>query len=154
MAVVNKVILIGNLGRDPEVKQTPSGSKVANFSIATTEKYKDQQGNNQEKTEWHNLVAWNRQAEVIEQYARKGTSLYVEGSLSTRSWDDQATGQKRYKTEIVVRSFQFLGSKSDNQGGYSTQSQSAGASGYNSPNTNTNNDFGGGNNAPDDDLPF
>lgn len=160
MAAVNKVILVGNMGRDPEIRETPTGQKVANFSIATTERYNDQQGNRQEKTEWHNLVAWNRQAEVIQQYARKGTSMYIEGSLSTRSWDDQTSGQKRYRTEIVVRNFQFLGggqgggqsggaSSQGSQSGYSAPA-SGGQSGYTAPATE---DFGSGS-SPEDDLPF
>ena len=140
MASVNKVTLIGNLGRDPEVRTTPTGQKVANFSLATTERYKDQSGNNQEKTEWHNLVAWARQAEIIEQYAKKGTSLYVEGSLTTRSWETDA-GEKRFKTDIVVRNFQFLGNKNDNQSDNRPpqQQQSGGF---------------GGTTEPEDDLPF
>ena len=112
MASVNKVILVGNLGKDPEVKTTPNGQKVASFSIATTERYKDQQGNQQEKTEWHNIVAWKRLAEIIEQYVRKGSSLYIEGKLTTRSWDDQQ-GQKKYRTEVIASSIQMLGGKNE-----------------------------------------
>lgn len=112
MASVNKVILVGNLGRDPEIKMTPSGQKVASFSIATTEKYNDKQGQKQEKTDWHNIVAWSRLAEIIEQYVRKGSSVYIEGKLTTRSWDDQQ-GQKKYRTEVIANQLQMLGGRSE-----------------------------------------
>lgn len=115
MASVNKVILVGNLGRDPEVKMTPTGQKVASFSIATTERYKDQQGNKQEKTEWHNIVAWRKLADIIEQYVKKGSSLYIEGKLTTRSWDDPQ-GQKKYRTEIIANSIQMLGDRRNQTG--------------------------------------
>ncbi|MXW77884.1 MAG: single-stranded DNA-binding protein, partial [Gemmatimonadetes bacterium] len=98
---VNKVILIGNLGSDPEVKYTPDGVPVANFSLATNESWNDKDGQRQERTEWHRLVLWRRQAEVAQQYLKKGAKIYVEGKLQTRSWDDQS-GQKRYMTEVVV----------------------------------------------------
>lgn len=168
MPAVNKVILVGNVGRDPEVRDTPSGSKVASFSLATTERFNDQQGNKQEKTEWHNLVAWNKQAETIQQYVKTGTPLYIEGSLQTRSWDDQATGQKKYKTEIVVRTFQFLGQGNQTgqnqsgqgsqptggQQGYQAPSQGyQGAQGYQQPQQQQQDQFGGAP-APEDDLPF
>jgi len=114
MASVNKVILVGSVGKDPEVKMTPTGQKVASFSIATTERYNDQQGNKQEKTEWHNIVAWRRLAEIIEQYVKKGSSLYIEGKLTTRSWDDPQ-GQKKYRSEIIANSIQMLGGKPQGQ---------------------------------------
>ena len=113
MTVLNKVMLIGNLGRDPEIKMTPSGQKVATFSIATTERYTDRNGQKQEKTEWHNIVAWRKLAEIIERYVKKGSSIYIEGKLTTRSWDDPQSGQKRYKTEIVANQMQMLGGRSD-----------------------------------------
>lgn len=120
MSSLNKVQIIGRLGKDPEVRTIPSGNKVANFSIATSEKFKDKSGQLQEKTEWHNIVIWGKLAEIIEKYVRKGSLIYLEGKLETRSWDDQATGQKKYKTEINCNIMQMLGSKSDNQqGGYS-----------------------------------
>ena len=109
MASLNKVQVIGNLGRDPEVRMTPSGSKVASFSLAVTERFKDKNGQQKESTEWVNLVLWRRQAEIAEQYLRKGSSIYAEGKLQTQSWDDP-NGQKRYKTEVVVSNFQMLGS--------------------------------------------
>jgi single-strand DNA-binding protein len=106
---VNKVILIGNLGKDPEIKYTPQGTAVAKFTLATNERYKDKAGQWQDRTEWHNLVAWARTAEIVGEYLKKGRSVYVEGSLRTSSWDDKETGQKRYKTEIVVNDLVLLG---------------------------------------------
>ena len=114
MASLNKCCFIGNCGRDPEIRTTPSGQKVASVSLAVTERFKDRDGQQKEKTEWVNLQAWRRQAEIMEQYVKKGSSLYVEGKLSTSSWDDQ-NGQKRYKTEVVVSNFQMLGSKGGQQ---------------------------------------
>lgn len=115
--MVNKVILVGNLGRDPEVRNTPSGQTVASFSIATSRKWKDRDGNRQEQTEWHNIVVWGRQAEVAGQYLTKGKQIYVEGRLQTRSWDDQQSGEKKYRTEVVCETFQMLGSRGDSGGG-------------------------------------
>lgn len=112
MASVNKVILIGNLGKDPELKYLPSGRAVAEFSIATSENWKDKDGNRQEKTEWHNIVLWGRTAEVAKEYLSKGSSVYIEGRLQTRSWDDK-DGKKQYKTEIVGDRMQMLGSRRD-----------------------------------------
>ncbi len=121
MAAVNKVILVGNLGRDPELRRTQSGSAVTNFSIATTEKFKDKNGQQQDQTEWHNIVAWEKPAEILAQYLKKGSSVYIEGKLRTRSWEDNGT--KKYRTEVLVREFQFLGGRNDggqqgNQGGF------------------------------------
>ncbi|MEE2727104.1 MAG: single-stranded DNA-binding protein [Candidatus Latescibacterota bacterium] len=107
---VNKVILIGNLGGDPEVRYTPDGVAVANFSLATTESWKDRNGERQERTEWHRLVLWRQLAEIAKNYLRKGSKLYVEGKLQTRSWDDQS-GQKRYTTEVVVNEMEMLDSR-------------------------------------------
>ena len=113
MSSVNKVIIVGRLGKDPEVKTTPSGEKVSTFSMATSEKFTDRNGQKQEKTEWHNIVAWRKLAEIIERYVKKGSLLYIEGKLVTRSWDDPQSGQKRYKTEIVANQMQMLGAKGD-----------------------------------------
>ena len=107
-ASVNKVILIGNLGSDPEVRYTPSGSAVANFSIATNESWKDKNGQDQDRTEWHKIVVWGKQAENCGEYLSKGRTVYIEGRLQTRSWDDKE-GNKRYTTEIVATTVQFLG---------------------------------------------
>ncbi len=109
---VNKVILIGRLGQDPEVKYTPSGAAVVTISLATNTSYKGQDGNTVEQTEWNRVVAWRKTAEIIGQYCKKGSRIYVEGRLTTRSWDDQ-NGVKRYTTEVVTEHVQFLDSKSD-----------------------------------------
>ena len=106
---VNKVILIGNLGKDPEVKYTPTGMAVARFTLATNERYKDKEGNWQDKTEWHNLLAFQRTAEIVGEYLKKGRSCYVEGRLQTSSWDDKESGQKKYRTEIIVNDLVLLG---------------------------------------------
>lgn len=104
---LNKVFLYGNLTRDPELKALPSGSQVANFGLATNRTYKDKNGAKQEATEFHNIVAFGRTAEVIAQYCKKGRPLFVEGRIQTRSWDDKESGKKNYRTEIVVDNFQF-----------------------------------------------
>lgn len=109
---VNSVTLLGNIGRDPEVKSTGGGTTVATFSIATVNRYKDQGGEWKESTEWHNCVAFGRLAEIIRDYVTKGGKLYVEGRLQTRSWDDKETGKKIYRTEIVVADVTLLGSPS------------------------------------------
>ncbi|MEM9290639.1 MAG: single-stranded DNA-binding protein [Acidobacteriota bacterium] len=115
--MVNKVILIGNLGRDPEVRTTTSGQTVASFSIATSRRWRDRDGNRQEQTEWHNIVVWGRQAEIAGQYLTKGRQVFIEGRLQTRSWDDRQTGEKRYRTEIVADTFQMLGNRDGSGGG-------------------------------------
>ena len=109
---VNKVILIGRLGKDPEVKYTPSGAPVAKFSLATDEVFKDRSGEQQNRTEWHNIVAWNKLAEICGQYLTKGKLVYIEGSIRSRQWEDQA-GNKRTGYDIVARTMQMLGSKAD-----------------------------------------
>ena len=124
---LNKAMLIGNVGRDPEVRylEGNNGAKVATFTVATTERYRDRNGETRENTEWHNIVAWRNTADVVERFVRKGTQLYIEGRIRTRSWDDQ-TGNKRYTTEIIADTLQLLGKKSDNpggQGGYQPQGQ-------------------------------
>jgi single-strand DNA-binding protein len=105
---VNKVILIGNLGKDPELKYTPSGTAVAKFSLATNERFKDKSGEWQDRTEWHNIVAWQRTAEIAAEYLKKGRTVYIEGRIQTRSWEDKE-GQKRYTTEIVAQDLVLLG---------------------------------------------
>lgn len=124
---LNKVMLIGNVGQDPEVRYLDSNSsnaKVATLRLATTERYRDRNGELRENTEWHSVVAWRNLADIVEKYVKKGTQLYIEGRIRTRSWDDQ-TGNKRYTTEILADSLQLLGRKSDNpatgQGGYGQQ---------------------------------
>ena len=116
---LNKVMLIGNVGRDPEVRYLDGNSgnaKVATFTLATTERYRDRNGETRENTEWHNIVAWRGNADVAERFVKKGTQLFIEGRIRTRSWDDQS-GNKRYTTEIIADNLQLLGKKSDNPGG-------------------------------------
>src|ERR1017187_1007938 len=120
---VNKVILIGNLGKDPEVKYTASGMAIAHFSLATTDRVKDKDGNWQDRTEWHNLVAFQRTAEIAAEYLKKGNKVYIEGRLHSDSWDDKETGQKKYKTEIIVNDLVLIGGgqreAGEGGGGYS-----------------------------------
>jgi len=116
MASVNKAIIIGNLGSDPELRYTAGGQAVANFSVATTEKWRDKDGQNQENTEWHRVVLWARQAEVAKEYLKKGSSVYIEGRIQTRSYEDK-DGNKRYTTEIVGQRMQFLGGRGGGGGG-------------------------------------
>ena len=110
MASVNKVILVGNLGRDPELRYIQSGQAVANFSVATNERWKDKEGNKQERTEWHRIIVWGKSAENCAQYLQKGRSVYVEGRLQTRDWEDKE-GNKRTTTEIVAQTVQFIGGR-------------------------------------------
>ena len=125
MAGVNKVILVGNLGRDPELRRTQSGSSVASFSLATTERWSDKSGERKDRTEWHNIVAWGKLADLANQYLKKGRSVYIEGRITNRSWDDQ-DGNKRYKTEIVANQIQFLGSPGDTGSSSAAASEPAG----------------------------
>ena len=123
--MINKVILIGNVGQDPEIRYTGdvnNGTKVATFRVATTERYRDRSGNLQEHTEWHSIVVWRNTADVVEKYVKKGTQVYIEGRLRSRSWDDQ-NGNKRYVTEIVADTLQLLGRRPEGQqqGGYQQQ---------------------------------
>ena len=125
---VNKVILVGNCGKDPETKYMPSGGAVTNVSIATSESWKDKQsGETKERTEWHNVVFFNRLAEIVGEYVRKGSQIYVEGALRTRKWQDKS-GQDRYTTEVVASEMQMLGSRQGGGDSYAPaqQSQSSG----------------------------
>ena len=106
---VNKVFLLGNVGKDPEIRTTPGGMTVASFSLATAERAKDAQGNWADKTEWHNLVAFQRTAEIVRDYVKKGTQVFIEGKIQTRSWDDKESGQKKYRTEILINELSLLG---------------------------------------------
>ena len=112
---LNKVLLIGNVGKDPEVRHLENGSMVARFSLATTERFKDKNGEFQEQTEWHNIVCWRSLAERIEKYVKKGSQLFIEGKIRTGSWEDK-TGQIRYTVEIIADNIQILGKKQDLQG--------------------------------------
>ncbi|HEY2119250.1 MAG TPA: single-stranded DNA-binding protein [Candidatus Acidoferrum sp.] len=109
---VNKVILVGRLGKDPEVRFTSGGQAVANFSMATDSSYKDKSGERQKRTEWHKIVVWGKQAEIAQKYLKKGSLIFVDGRLQTREWQDKE-GQKKYTTEIVVNDFRMLGGRSD-----------------------------------------
>jgi single-strand DNA-binding protein len=127
---VNKVILIGNLGRDPELKYTPSGLPVARFSLATNERYKDKDGNWQDRTEWHNIVAWQRLAEIAGEYLKKGRSVYIEGRLQTRSWEDQQSHQKKYMTEIIAQDLVLLGGRGEGESGGEGRGRAASADSF------------------------
>jgi len=128
---LNKVMLIGHLGSDPELRTTASGQSVANFTLATNESFKDSSGNLQERTEWHRIITWGKLAEICNQYLKKGRQVYVEGRLQTRSWDDAKSGEKKYATEIVCSDMQMLGGQREQGGG---QSNSEGnAQGYSRP---------------------
>jgi single-strand DNA-binding protein len=140
MASINKVILIGNLGRDPELRYTPGGQAVANFTLATNERFSSKDGEKQERTEWHRIVAWGRTGELCAQYLSKGRSVYVEGRLQTREWEDKE-GQKRRTTEIVATTVQFLGGRGGEAG-------SGGAGGF------SDTGFDAGAPPPADDVPF
>lgn len=171
MASLNKVMLIGNLGKDPEVRTIPSGVKVANFPIATSESYNDKNGQRVEKTEWHNIVLWRGLAEVAEKYLKKGNPVFIEGKLQTRSWDDQS-GQKRYMTEIIADNMTMLGGRrndggdfggggGDSEGGSYGGRSGGGAYGGGRSSGGGSGSYGGGGSssgstppAPEDDLPF
>jgi single-strand DNA-binding protein len=146
---INKVILVGRLGKDPEVKTTPSGQTLAKFSLATDEKFTDKSGQRQEKTEWHNIIVWGKLAEICGNYLRKGKLVYIEGSIKTDSWDDKETGAKKYRTEIIASEMRMLGTKSedDRSGGGNRDYAPAGAR---SSGTNSGADFV----EDDDEVPF
>jgi single-strand DNA-binding protein len=122
---VNKVILLGNVGKDPEIRSTPGGTMVASLALATSDRQKDAQGNWQDHTEWHNLKAFNRTAEIVRDYVKKGSKLYIEGKLTTNSWEDKETKQKRYRNEILVNELVLLSGREEGSGG--------GAGGYSRP---------------------
>lgn len=128
--MINKVILVGRLGKDPEIRSTPGGTSVAKFTVATDERFTDKSGEKQERTEWHNITAWGKLGEICGQYLRKGKLVYIEGSIRTDSWDDKETGQKRYRTEIVANTMKMLDRRGDEggPGGGSGSYQSRGAS--------------------------
>jgi single-strand DNA-binding protein len=128
MKSVNKVILVGHLGKDPEVKFTPQGTPVAKVTVATNSKFKGKDGNWQETTEWHNVVLWQRLAEIAGEYLKKGGQVYIEGRLQTRSWDDKQTGQKKYMTEIVANDLVLLGGRGQGGGGGEHAGSSRGVS--------------------------
>ena len=139
---VNKVILVGNLGRDPEVRHTQTGKAVANFTLATSRKWRDKDGQQQEQTEWHKIVAWDRLAEICTEYLSKGRQVYIEGRLQTRDWEDKE-GNKRWTTEIVALDMKMLGRRSDYESGSGAQAPS-----------DPPPPPGGGTGGSDDDIPF
>lgn len=151
---VNKVILIGNLGQDPDIKYTPSGKAVAKFSVATNERFKDKTGEWQDRVEWHNVLAWQRLAEIVGEYLRKGTKVYIEGRLQTRTWEDRHSGDNKYRTEIVVRDLVLLrngnGSTSEDLAGFSRPNRRGD---YDRP-PGEDVDFDRSNQVSDDDIPF
>ncbi len=122
---VNKVFLLGRLGKDPEMRATQGGMTIASFTLATSDRAKDAQGNWQDKTEWHNLVAFQRTAEIVRDYCKKGSQIFVEGKIQTRSWDDKESGQKKYRTEILVNELSLLDSKGAGEGGGSYSKSSS-----------------------------
>ncbi len=124
---VNKVILVGNVGKDPEFRTSASGTAVAKFTLATTDRAKDAQGNWADKTEWHNLIMFQRTAEIARDYVKKGSQIYVEGKIQTSSWDDKESGQKKYRTEILVNDMQLLGGRGAEGGGAERSGSYAGS---------------------------
>jgi single-strand DNA-binding protein len=127
---VNKVTLLGNVGKDPEIRSTPGGTMVANIALATSDRQKDAQGNWQDHTEWHNLKAFNRTAEIVRDYVKKGSKLYIEGKITTNSWEDKETHQKRYRTEILVNELVLLSGREEggSGGGYNKPASSSSSS--------------------------
>ncbi len=157
---VNKVFLLGNVGKDPEIRSTAGGMTVASFSLATADRQKDPQGNWTDKTEWHNLVCFQRTAEIVRDYVKKGSQIFVEGKIQTRSWDDKASGEKKYKTEILVNDLSLLGGKAagdgsgSGAGGYSrSNAASSSSTNYDQRTPASVPDYGE-NGITDDDIPF
>ncbi len=155
---VNKVTLLGNVGKDPEIRSTAGGTMVANFTIATSDRQKDAQGNWQERTEWHNMVAFTRLAEIVRDYVKKGSKLYIEGKIQTRSWDDKETGAKRYRTEIIVNDLSLLSGREEGSstgGGYSkAASPSTGTASFDQRPAAAHEDYAQSAEISDDDIPF
>jgi len=155
---VNKVILVGRLGRDPETRYTGGGQAVANFSVATDETYKDKSGERQKRTEWHKIVVWGKQAEIAQQYLKKGSLIFIEGRIQSREWQDKE-GQKRTSFEIVASNFRMLGGRGDG-GGSSGGSMGGGARAEGHDPAGPGDDFGGGGGGhagpeiSDEDIPF
>ncbi len=156
---INKAMLLGHVGKDPEIRSTAGGTLVATFSLATADRQKDGQGNWSDRTEWHNLVAFNRTAEVIRDYVKKGTQLFIEGRIQTRSWDDKATGEKQFRTEVLVNDLTLLGGKSNQESGTSSSGNGArstrnsGSSGYGRAATTAVEEYTD-QGISDDDIPF
>jgi single-strand DNA-binding protein len=159
---VNKVILVGRLGRDPETRYTGGGQAVANFSVATDESYKDKNGERQKRTEWHKIVVWGKQAEIAQQYLKKGSLIFIEGRIQSREWQDKE-GQKRTSFEIVANNFRMLGGRADGAAAGAGGASRGGGDDFESqaaPSEDTYGGSGGGGHAPaspeisDEDIPF
>jgi single-strand DNA-binding protein len=151
---VNKVFLLGNLGKDPEIRTTAGGLTVASFSLATADRVKGQDGQWTDKTEWHNLVAFQRTAEIIRDYVKKGSQIYVEGKIQTRSWDDKTSGEKKYRTEILVNELTLLGGREGaSSGGGSSRSSSSSSYAGGSSASAPSNDYAD-QQITDEDIPF
>jgi single-strand DNA-binding protein len=151
---VNKVILLGNVGKDPEIRSTPGGTMVANLTLATSDRFQDQQGNWQDRTEWHNLVAFKRTAEIIRDYVKKGSKLYIEGKIQTRSWDDKETGAKKYRTEIIVNDMSLLSGREEGSGGGGYSKSASNSSFDQRPRSSANDEVAQSAEISDDDIPF
>jgi single-strand DNA-binding protein len=150
---VNKVILVGRLGRDPETRYTGGGQAVCNFSMATDESFKSKSGERQKRTEWHKIVVWGKQAEIAQQYLKKGSQIFLEGRIQSREWTDKEN-QKRTSFEIVATNFRMLGSRADSMGGGAAHSASAGASDYDAPAPSQSMEDQAGPEVSDEDIPF
>jgi len=149
---VNKIILLGNVGKDPEFRATAGGTTVANFSLATTDRAKDATGNWTDRTEWHNLVAFQRTAEIVRDYVKKGSKLYIEGKIQTRSWDDKASGEKKYRTEVLVNELVLLSGRGE--GGDGGNYNRGGSSSYDQRSSGHADDLVNSTEITDDDIPF
>lgn len=150
--MLNKVMLIGNLGRDPEVRSLPSGQSVTTFSVATSRRWKDRDGNRQEETEWHFIETWGKLAEICGRYLHRGSKVYIEGRIRTDSWDDKTSGEKKYRTKIVCDEMKMLDSRgsSEASGGGGGYSGGGGGGGYGGGGSSPSQDSG----PDDDDIPF
>ena len=153
---VNKVILLGNVGKDPEIRSTGSGTMVANFTLATSDRFQDAQGNWQDRTEWHNLVAFKRLAEIVRDYVKKGSKLYIEGKIQTRSWEDKDTKAKRYRTEIIVNDLSLLSGREEGSGGSGGYSRPAASYDQRTPApaAGAPDEYAQSTEISDDDIPF
>jgi single-strand DNA-binding protein len=155
---INKITLLGNVGKDPEIRSSASGIMVANLTLATSDRFQDQQGNWQDRTEWHTLVAFKRTAEIVRDYVKKGSKLYIEGKLQTRSWDDKESGAKRYRTEIIVNELILLSGREEGsgggQGGYSRPASSSSTASFDQRPPAGQDDIAQSAEISDDDIPF
>src|SRR5271154_3272419 len=149
----NKAFLLGHVGKDPEIRSTASGMTVASFSLATADRQKDSHGNWEDKAEWHNLVAFQRTAEIVRDYVKKGTQLFIEGKIQTRSWDDKTSGEKKYKTEILVNELTLLGGKPGGEGAAAGGYSKSNSTSYDQRTPASQSDYADVG-ITDDDIPF